>query len=248
MADGGGDRRRELPLLQLLPNFVTFGAICAGLTSMRMAMQGSFDLAVALILLAALLDGIDGRIARLLGSESALGAELDSLADFVNFGVAPGILLYLWGLQDARGAGWIAVLVFAICCVLRLARFNIGSRAPEQPGGADAFLGVPSPAGALVALLPLYLGQLLAETGGRLPAGAVAAWMVLVGLAMISRVPTPSLKSARIYAENAPFVLVGFVILVAALATYPWATLSALGLGYVALFARAWRRSRRRGP
>jgi CDP-diacylglycerol--serine O-phosphatidyltransferase len=214
---------------------------------MRMAMQGNFHLAVALILLAAVLDGIDGRIARLLGSESALGAELDSLADFVNFGVAPGFLLYLWGMQDARGPGWIAVLVFAICCVLRLARFNIGNRALEKPEGATGFVGVPAPAGALVALLPLYLGQLLGGTG-RLPAGAVAVWMVLVGLAMISRVPTPSLKSARIYAENAPFVLVGFVILIAALATYPWATLTALSLAYVAVFARAWHRARREGP
>ncbi len=245
MADGGGDTRRELPLLQLLPNLLTIGAICAGLTAIRFALQGNFPLAVALIVLAAALDALDGRIARLLKSESAVGAELDSLADFVNFGVAPGLVLYLWALRDAPNLGWIAVLVFAICCVLRLARFNVGSRAADGPAEAEGFIGVPSPAGALLVLLPLHLAHLLPEAP-QLPAAAVAGWMALVGLAMISRVPTPALKSARIYAENAPFVAVAFVILIAALLTYPWATLVALDLAYLGALAQAWQVSRSR--
>lgn len=237
--------RRELSLVQLLPNFLTVGAICAGLTAIRFALQGRFDLSVALIVVAAALDGMDGRLARLLKSESAIGAELDSLADFVNFGVAPGLVLYLWALQDTRSLGWIAVLVFAVCCVLRLARFNVRNRGDASPPDDDCFTGVPSPAGALLVLLPLYLAE-LAPSVPRLPEAAIAAWMVVVGLLMISRLPTPALKSARIYAENVKFAVVGFVALVAALLTYPWATLVALVLAYLACVAWTVRARRRR--
>ena len=245
MPEPNGKRRRELFLLQLLPNFITFGAIAAGLTAIRLSIQGNIQVAVWLIVLAALLDGMDGRLARLLKSESAIGAELDSLADFLNFGVAPGIVLYLWAFDGARNLGWIAVLVYAICCVLRLARFNVDSRIPVGEGAAKGFIGVPSPAAALLAMLPVYLGFLL-PGAPHLPEIAVGVWMVLVGLAMISRTPTPSLKSTRIYAENVPFAMVAFVILIAALVTYPWATLVTLCLAYLAALVWAWQRNRRR--
>lgn len=137
----------KVTLIQLLPNVLTVVAICAGLTAIRFGLQGSYELAVQLILLAAVLDGLDGRLARALKSESGMGAELDSLADFLNFGVAPGMLLYTWALEDSRSFGWIAVLVFAVCAVVRLARFNVMRKSEDKDHDNAYFTGVPSPAG-----------------------------------------------------------------------------------------------------
>lgn len=246
MVLGPRKQRRELSLLQLLPNFLTVGAICAGLTAIRFATVGRFDLSVALIVLAAVLDGLDGRLARLLKSVSEIGAELDSLADFLNFGIAPALTIYFWALQDSRSIGWIAVLVYAVCCVMRLARFNVGNRAEaEDKPKVGGFVGVPSPAGALVVLLPLFYDRLF---GGAIvvPNALVIFWLVFSGLLMISRLPTPSLKSARIYAEYVKFVVLGFVALVAALMTYPWATLVGVDLAYLACLIWVWWVHRRR--
>ena len=243
-ADGMPRGRRELHILQLLPNFLTVGAICAGLTAIRFAYQGNIELAVGLIVLAAALDGIDGRIARLLKSESAIGAELDSLADFLNFGVAPALLLYSWALQDARSEGWFAVLVYAVCCVLRLARFNVDARNSLGPEDKRFFTGVPAPAGALLVLMPIYIAKLLPGTPVA-PAFVVSMQMVLIGLLMISRLPTPSLKTTKIYAEHVKFVVIGFVTIVAALLTYPWATLAIAAWVYLAGLVLAWRTKRR---
>lgn len=227
------DSERQLLLLKLLPNLVSILALCAGLTAIRFALAGNFEMAVFMIVTAAALDGLDGRLARMLKTESAIGAELDSLCDFVNFGVMPGLVLYLWGLQDQSGLGWIAVLVYAVCCMLRLARFNVGSRALGEAAEKTTFVGVPSPAGALLALVPIYLAE---ASGGAaaLPAPVVAAWMVGIGALMISRVRTPSLKRMTIAADHARYVLVGIVAVVAALLTYPWVTLLTLSLGYLA--------------
>lgn len=223
--------KRELPLLHLLPNFLTVGAICAGLTAIRFAFQGEYEISVGLIVLAACLDGLDGRLARLLKSESALGAELDSLADFVNFGVAPSLTLYLWVLQDSRSAGWIVVLIYAVCCVMRLARFNVETKEASTDDCKGYFTGVPAPAGALLVMMPLYISK---SFGGLfIPPAFVGVHMVVAGLLMISHLPTPSLKAATIYAENVKFVVVAFVALMAALLTYPWETLSVLVLGYL---------------
>ncbi len=241
MADRPPRQKRLLSLPQLLPNFLTVGAICAGLTAIRFAFQGNFDMAVFLIVLAAALDGMDGRLARLLKSESEIGAELDSLADFVNFGVAPGLIMYLWALHEAQGAGWIVVLIYAVCCVLRLARFNVGNRSEAGKAEAVFFRGVPSPAGALLVMLPLYIHQ-LSPGFDPLPSAVVSAWMIGVGLLMIARMPTPSLKSAKVYIENVKFVVVAFVGLIAALLTYPWATLIAMDVAYLAALAWALRR------
>ena len=176
------------------------------------------------------LDGLDGRLARMLKSESAIGAELDSLCDFVNFGVVPGLVLYLWGLRSETNMGWIAVLVYAVCCMLRLARFNVGSR-EAVPAEKTVFIGVPAPAGAMLALLPIYLSHVASF---HLPAPVVALWMVSVGALMISHVRTPSLKRVTIPASLSRFALVGAVAVVASLITYPWATLLMLSLAYLA--------------
>lgn len=222
--------RRELPLVQLLPNFLTVAALCAGMTAIRFAITGDFGIAAGLIVLSAVLDGLDGRLARLLKSESEIGAELDSLGDFVNFGVAPGIMLYLWALNEMPRAGWIVALIYTCCCLLRLARFNVISRSTETEDGSH-FQGVPSPAGALLALMPLFLAKVFDDSFA-VPAAVVAIWMVGVGALMIGRFKTPSFKKTTVYADQAHWMVVAFVALVAALATYPWATLLMLDLGY----------------
>jgi CDP-diacylglycerol---serine O-phosphatidyltransferase len=151
-------RFRPIPMRTLVPNVITLLALCAGLTSVRLAIEDHLDLALAAIVFAAVLDGVDGRVARLIKGTSRFGAELDSLADFVNFGVAPALILYFWGLRDLKSAGWIAAMVLAICAGLRLARFNVSIDDPTRPTGAtNFFVGVPAPAGAITALLPIYL-------------------------------------------------------------------------------------------
>ncbi len=226
--------RKKLALVQLLPNFVTVGALCAGLTAMRFATEGRFGIAVTLIIAAAVMDGLDGRIARLLKSESEIGAELDSLCDLVNFGVAPALVMYLWALQDMRSEGWIAALIYVVACLLRLARFNIGNRAAENDG--STFQGVPSPAGAMLCLLPIFLDNTWDVT---IPYSnvVIAVWIAFVGSLMVGRFRTPSFKRVTVYAENVSFVLLGFAVLVAALLTYPWVTLALADLAYLGMLA-----------
>ncbi|MBY6153477.1 CDP-diacylglycerol--serine O-phosphatidyltransferase [Vannielia litorea] len=228
-------RASRLPILHLLPNIVTIAAICAGLTGLRLALQGRFEAAVMMVLLAALLDGLDGPLARLLKSESKIGAELDSLADFVNFGVVPGFLLYLWSLDTTSRLSWIAVLIYAVCAVLRLARFNVTAReeAEEDRPKPGTFTGVPAPGGALLALAPFALVQNF--PGLPMPAGIVAIWLVIVGLLMISRLPTPSLKAMRVPRENARFLIVGLVAFAAIAATWPWVVMSIAQFGYIVM-------------
>lgn len=231
--------RRDIALIQLLPNAMTLGAICAGVTAMRMAFSGAFDTAVALLFLAALLDGLDGSVARALKSESLIGAELDSLADVVNFGVAPAIILYFWTLWQDPVTGWIAALVYIVCCALRLARFNVGAK--DDTADRRFFTGVPSPAGALLALAPLFLTH--AFPGAEHPAWASAIWMVMCGFLMVSRLPTWSLK-ARIPQRFARTVLVFLAMSGALLITWPWVTLLGFDLLYLAAIPLAVRHSR----
>ncbi|NAZ37471.1 phosphatidylcholine/phosphatidylserine synthase [Rubellimicrobium sp. CFH 75288] len=236
--------RDRMPLWRLLPNLVTVAAICAGLTAIRFAALGQYHLSVVLILVAAVLDAVDGRLARMLRSESEIGAELDSLADFVNFGVAPGLTLYFWSQAEARPLLWAVVLVFAIACVLRLARFNVGARRPREERDDSLFVGVPAPAGATLALAPVFLAA--AWPAGPRPVILVEAYLLLVAFLMISRVPTPSTKAMRIRAEHAKYVLVGFVALLALVVSFPWVTLLLLCAVYLGVVAwSAVRRSRR---
>ncbi|WP_136684088.1 CDP-diacylglycerol--serine O-phosphatidyltransferase [Falsirhodobacter xinxiangensis] len=222
-------RSRRLSLGQLLPNLITLGAICAGLTAIRFSIEGRIPEAVGLILLAAVLDGLDGRMARMLRSESAIGAELDSLADFLNFGVAVALLTYFSTLHGLSRLGWIAVLVYVICCVLRLARFNVGAK---SDGPSPGFTGVPSPAGAMLALMPVAFDRAF-PTLPELPGVLVALWLMGVALLMISRIPTPSLKLLRIPSDKMPYLLVLFVAAAGVLFTWPWETLVVLNAAYL---------------
>src|ERR1700737_2558691 len=187
-------RFRPIPVRTLVPNVITLLALCAGLTAVRLAIEGKLEFALAAIVLAAVLDGIDGRIARLIKGTSRFGAALDSLADFVNFGVALALILYFWDLHELRSAGWIAALVFAICAGLRLARFNVSTDDPNRPAWAsNFFVGVPAPAGAITVLLPIYVYFL------GLPRSNFLTWLTLgytlaVACLMASRLPVFSGK------------------------------------------------------
>ncbi|MGY6533898.1 MAG: CDP-diacylglycerol--serine O-phosphatidyltransferase [Pararhodobacter sp.] len=244
-ARGAPPDRRNLPLLHLLPNLITLLGLCAGLTAIRSALEGHFQIAAALIVLAAVLDGMDGLVARKLNAASSFGAELDSLSDFVCFGVAPGVLIYQAVLTtNVPGLGWLFVLVFILCACLRLARFNVSRDAPPPPGRAH-FVGVPAPAGAMLCLLPLYI-MLAGGPDLHDLALPVALYVGFVGLLMISRLPTLSPKTLRIPRDKAVWVLLGVAVFAGLAVMRPWAVLVAADLGYLALVARdAWRHRKR---
>lgn len=222
----------EVPLLQLLPNMLTVTAICAGLSAIRFGLAGDFSLAARLILAACILDAIDGRLARAMHCDSEMGAELDSLADFLNFGVAPPLLIYFWALQNLESAGWLAVLVFAVCCVLRLARFNVGIKSETQGPDSAYFVGLPAPAGAMLVLLPMFLSFAFVGAPILHPV-ALALYMVVVGLLLISRIPVWSFKTTTISRRNVKKFLVGFAFIGAAVLTFAWVTLVVLCFGYI---------------
>ena len=234
-----GADRRSLPLVALIPNLVTLAGLCAGLTAVRYALADRWDLAAALIVLAAVIDGMDGLLARKLNATSPFGAELDSLSDFVCFGVAPGLIVYRYALHDLPGLGWLFVLVFILCCCLRLARFNVSRDAPPPPGRAH-FVGVPAPAGAMLGLLPLFLALAGWWQTAQAPL-VVAVWMAFVGLLMISRLPTLSPKGLRVARRHAPFVFVGVAVFAGLLVMRPWDVLVVSAGLYLGLIAQgAW--------
>ncbi len=235
-------RFRRIPVRTLAPNLVTLLALCAGLTAIRMAFEDRYALALAAIVFAAILDGLDGRLARFLKGTSRFGAELDSLADFVNFGVAPGLILYFWGLHDLKSAGWIAAMVFAICAGLRLARFNVMIEDPDRPAWAsNFFVGVPAPAGAIIVLLPLYAAFL------GLPRSSFLTWAMLiytmvVAVLMVSRLPVFSGKrvGTRVPPEMVGPLVIVVVLFVALLIAYPWIILTAGTLAYLVSLPLGW--------
>src|SRR5579863_5321328 len=228
-------RFRRIPVRILVPNVVTLLALCAGLTAIRLAFEDRYALALAAIVFAAILDGIDGRLARFLKGTSRFGAELDSLSDFVNFGVAPALILYFWGLHDLKSAGWIAAMVFAICAALRLARFNVMVDDPDKPAWAsNFFVGVPAPAGAITVLLPIYVALL------GLPRSEILTWLTLVytlaiASLMVSRLPVFSGKrvGTRVPPEMVGPAVVVAVLFIALLIAYPWIILTAGTLAYL---------------
>ncbi len=242
-------RFRMIPVRFLLPNLVTLLALCSGVTAIRLGVEGRFELAAGAVVLATMLDAMDGRIARMLKGVSRFGAELDSLADFVNFGVTPAVLIYLWSLQELRNLGWIAALALAIACALRLARFNVMQDDPDAPSWTRAFfIGVPAPAGALLAISPMYLGFLGVVPDGRAVAPVVFPWVLLVAFGMISRLPTWSGKTAarRIPREWVLPLLAGLVFFIAVLIAYPWIMMLLLSAAYAASLPYAWKSWRRR--
>jgi CDP-diacylglycerol--serine O-phosphatidyltransferase len=254
MADQQPPRRRGIPLRALVPNAVTVLALCFGLTGVRFAIGGEWEKAVGAILLAGVLDGIDGRIARLLKGTSRFGAELDSLSDVTAFGVAPVLVLYLWALQHLPGRiGWVIALSHAIACALRLARFNAQIDASEQPHKqAGFFTGIPAPAGAGLTLAPLYVDFWLAPgvlDDVEVRASVVAATAPIVAFLMVSSLPSYSWGSLRLRPAWRLPALAGIGLFAGALFTNPWATLTILCIVYAAslpLAIRAYARVRAR--
>jgi CDP-diacylglycerol--serine O-phosphatidyltransferase len=235
-------RFKAIPVRTLLPNLITLLALCAGLTAIRMAVENRLDLALAAIVLAVLLDGIDGRIARMLKGTSRFGAELDSLADFVNFGVAPALILYFWGLNELKSAGWIAALVFAICAGLRLARFNVMIDDPDQPAWAgNFFTGIPAPAGAITVLLPIYL-NFLGVSNSLVTVWLTFFYTLVIALLMVSRLPVFSGKRVgkRVPPDLVLPVFVVVVLFFALLISYPWAVLTIGTLAYLGWLPLGW--------
>lgn len=233
-------RFRAIPVRTLLPNLITLLALCAGLTAIRLAFEGKLEWALAAIVFAAGLDGIDGRIARMIKGQSKFGAELDSLADFVNFGCTPGLILYLWGLNGAGNVGWIAAMVFAICGALRLARFNVMADDPSRPTWAgNFFTGVPAPAGALVVMLPIYIDLL---GGPKANPTVTLLYALAIAFLMVSQLPVISGKRVG-KRVNPDMVLPGFVLVVlffALLIAYPWWVLSIGTVVYLACLPLGW--------
>lgn len=227
-------RLAGLTINRLLPNVLTLCALASGMTGIRFALEGQFAAAVIAIVVAAVFDALDGRIARLLKAQSKFGEELDSLSDVVSFGVAPALILYIWVLQDARSIGWMAAVFLAVCAALRLARFNtaLGGAAEKPPWAYNYFTGVPSPAAAGLALLPL-IATLELGPGYLDTSWIVVPWTIMVAGLMISAVPTFSLKGQRVPQRYVVFILLGVGLLAAGLASATWITLTVVGLAYL---------------
>lgn len=220
---------------RMIPNVLTVLALCAGMTAIRLAIVGKFETAVAAIIVAGILDGLDGRIARLLKGTSVFGAQLDSLSDFVSFGVAPAVMLYVWTMEQFHGFGWAIVLIFAVCCALRLARFNTQLGQELPPYAYNFFTGVPAPAGAGLAMVPMFAAFEFGDTFFRTPAFNTF-WILAVAGLMVSRVPTFALKRFHVKSEWVLPTLLGVGALAAFLTTEPWATLLIVGVVYIGSF------------
>jgi CDP-diacylglycerol--serine O-phosphatidyltransferase len=219
----------------MVPNAITALALCFGLTGVSLAIKGDWERALGAVVFAGVLDGFDGRIARLLRAQSKFGAELDSLSDNIAFGTAPALILFLWSLQTAPRFGWIAALSLAVCCALRLARFNARIDAAEQPHKSAGFnTGVPAPAGAGLAFVPIFLWLI---TGNDLfrKWELVIGWTIFIALLMISSIPTYSWSSLRIRSGWRLFALAGIALLGASLIVAPWISLLAVAILYLAM-------------
>ncbi|MEE4153096.1 MAG: CDP-diacylglycerol--serine O-phosphatidyltransferase [Erythrobacter sp.] len=234
VGDGSG-----LTLRAMLPNAITAAALCSGLTGIRFAIEGEWEYSILAVILAGVLDGIDGRIARLLNAQSRFGAELDSLADSLSFGMAPAVILYLWSLQDFDRFGWFAALAFAICCALRLARFNAQIDVENQPHKSAGFLtGVPAPVGAGLAFLPFYLWQVTGLPEFREPV-LIAVWVTAIAVLMISNMATLSWGAIRPRRAIRLGLIALSTIAFAALLLEPWWSLIAISVCYLALMPYA---------
>lgn len=230
-----GRKIREIPLYRLMPNFITLLGLCLGVTAIRYAIDYKWTTAVSLILLAGLLDGLDGRLARMLNSSSKFGAQLDSLADVISFGVSPAVVLYLWSLHDipVKGVGWSVVLFFIICSVLRLARFNTAIDDEElKEESLNYFIGLPIPSAAAISLLPLVLTFELCDKF-MFSYFFVAPYMLLIGFLMISRIPHFSFKKVSIRSEFVAFLMIAIAMLIAGIILEPWKILPFVGLAYL---------------
>lgn len=237
---------RQFPLRRIIPNAVTLLALCLGLTAFRQGLAGRYELAVFCIVLAGFLDAFDGRLARLLKAESPLGAQLDSLTDFVNFGIAPVLLVYLWALESTGRVGWAVILIYSVCCALRLARFNVDMEEADRPAWKQKFfVGVPSPSAGGLVMLPLYLHFVgLADMRDMTP--LILANTLLVGGLMVSTVPTFSGKGLSTIRRDLVLPLMLFIGFTAVmLFTFPWVTLIAISVTYYLAVPFSWMSHRR---
>jgi CDP-diacylglycerol--serine O-phosphatidyltransferase len=221
----------EFSVNRLVPNVLTLLALCAGMTAIRFALNDNFQGAVYAIIVAGVLDGLDGRIARLLKATSRFGAELDSLSDFVSFGVAPAAVLYIWTMSALRSIGWAIVVFYAVCCALRLARFNTQLGTEPTPQSAGFFTGMPAPGGACMVMLPLVASFEWGDWIARSPY-LNALWITGIALLMVSTIPTLSLKRFRIPHHFVVPTLLGIGLIAAFLTTAPWPTLFLIGVLY----------------
>ena len=216
----------------LLPNILTLGGVCLGISSIKFSIDGNFNLAVTLILLAAILDALDGRVARLIKGTSEFGKELDSLTDFVSFGIAPVLVLYFWELNKYGKLGWAIALIFSVCCVLRLARFNLTKTNDQEFWKSNFFEGVPSPAGGLLILTPLIFD--LAELNFRFDLKIITPYLtILIALLLVSKIPTPSLKKITISSKTTVFLLLLIGILFISLLFFTFETLLLFSFFYI---------------
>ncbi|TQV71238.1 CDP-diacylglycerol--serine O-phosphatidyltransferase [Denitrobaculum tricleocarpae] len=226
-------RLRGLSINRLIPNAITLMGLCAGMTAIRWALEERWEVAVAAVVVAMVIDGLDGPVARLMKATSEFGAQLDSLADFVNFGVTPAIIVYLWAMHELGGLAWALALVYAMCCALRLARFNAGLNQEDAPAWSSKFfVGVPAPAGAGLMLLPMVLSFKLGDDIFR---SQLLNGVVFIGVAalMVSQIPTYSSKRIKVPLRSVGFVLIGAGAFAAFLFSTPWVTLSVAGLAYL---------------
>lgn len=237
-------KRKLTQFKQIIPNLVTVFVICCGMTSVRFGVEGRYGIAMMLIVLAAILDAMDGKIARVLDSESAMGAELDSLADFFNFGIAPGILVYsaIFSGTPYANIGWLAVLAVGVCCALRLARFNVDLDQENKPTWREEFfVGVPAPALGCLALLPLFFLMLGYDAIKEHP-NFVFVWLVGTGLLAVSTIPTFSIKHAKVNPDHLLLILLACAGVIVSLMTFLWETLIFGCIAYVVSIPLAARR------
>jgi CDP-diacylglycerol--serine O-phosphatidyltransferase len=239
-----GRRLTHTSVNRMIPNVLTLLALCAGMTAIRFAVNGDFPYATFAIIAAGVFDGLDGRLARLLKATSPFGAELDSLADFISFGVAPAAVLYLWTMAQWQSVGWAIVLFYAVCCALRLARFNAELAAEPPPWRANFFSGAPAPAGAGLLMWPMFISFEWGDWIVRSPYFN-AVWISAVALMMVSTIPTVSLKRIRIPPHFVIPTLLGIGVMTAFFTTAPWPTLTFAGVVYLASIPLTVRASQR---
>lgn len=229
---GKTSRLQELPLSRLFPNMVTILSLCAGLSAIRFGLKAEWELAVIALIIASFIDGMDGRLARLLNSTSTFGAHLDSLSDFLSFGVAPGLVLYLWVGQEIKGLGWALVLLFAVCMAIRLARFNTSLDDEEKAEWEEHFfIGIPAPAGALLAVVPMMVTFQFGSGIMDSPI-IVILYATCIAFLVVSHIPTYSMKRIHINKKYSSLVLVIVGVLITGMIIEPWITFPLIGIGY----------------
>ena len=244
--EGRGPRLHEISFRLMIPTIITVLAICFGLTGIRLAFEGRVELAVVMVLIAAFLDGVDGRLARVMKSTTRFGAQMDSLADIINFGVAPALVLYAYLLDQAGSLGWIAALIYVLAAALRLARFNVMDEKPKAKWQSNYFVGVPAPFGAMLVMLPVYLGH-LGLWPGAVVASAAIVYTLLIAFLLVSRLPVYSGKTiGRIRRDLVLPVMLAIAIYAGLLMSLMWMTMTVTTVVYLASLPfgyRAWKRS-----